>query len=284
MPYRNFSTTKPIETEHGIKATTKRGAFGQHWWAKRWITALESFHDANRLRRGKAYARKGQVTEIEIGQGMVKAAVQGSRKRPYSVTIEIDTLSPELWKMVAKALSSQALYIAKLTAREMPVDIEEIFNQTNIPLFPSSHNQIHTDCSCPDWSNPCKHVAAVYYLLAEEFDRDPFLIFRLRGIEREAFFHLLEDQTPKVSSTTPHEEQPLSLDLEEFWKGKPREEENPFEDLIPPISHATLPKTLGSFPFWRGQIPFQTFLEEIYSKASKTAHTLLLEDNRSNLD
>jgi len=60
-----------------------------------------------------------------------------------------------------------------------------------LSLFPQKQRDLKTNCSCPDWSNPCKHIAAVYYLLGEEFDRDPFLIFRLRGIAREDFVKLL---------------------------------------------------------------------------------------------
>ena len=41
-------------------------------------------------------------------------------------------------------------------------------------------------CSCPDSEVPCKHLAATFYLLAEAFDEDPFLILRWRGRDREA--------------------------------------------------------------------------------------------------
>jgi uncharacterized Zn finger protein len=40
-------------------------------------------------------------------------------------------------------------------------------------------------CSCPDWGVPCKHLAAVCYVLAEEFDRDPFAMLAWRGQRRD---------------------------------------------------------------------------------------------------
>src|SRR5205809_401054 len=77
------------------------------------------------------------------------------------------------------------------SAGEMPQDIERAFTGAGLSLFPESGREIATACSCPDWSNPCKHVAAVYYLLGEAFDRDPFLIFRLRGMDRDEFTSVL---------------------------------------------------------------------------------------------
>src|SRR5204862_3418808 len=100
------------------------------------------------------------------------------------------------WKRVVKALGGQAVFAAKLLAGEMPQDIEKVFADVDLSLFPEKAKDLTTDCSCPDWSNPCKHVAAVYYLLGEEFDRDPFLLFRLRGLSREELFARLNEQSP----------------------------------------------------------------------------------------
>ena len=80
----------------------------------------------------------------------------------------------------------------------MPQDIEQAFADSGLSLFPAKMKDLETDCSCPDWSNPCKHIAAVYYLLGEEFDRDPFLIFKLRGMEREGLVGLLKSAGGRV--------------------------------------------------------------------------------------
>jgi uncharacterized Zn finger protein len=181
----------PREVKGGIKARSKRGAFGESWWARRWVQVLESFHLGARLTRGRTYARKGQVTDIQIEEGRVTAQVQGSRPRPYSVSIEVKTLTAAQWKKVAGRLGKEALYAAKLLAGEIPQDIEVVFAEAGITLFPARSRDLTTECSCPDWSNPCKHIAAVYYLLGEEFDRDPFLIFWLRGMTREGLVELM---------------------------------------------------------------------------------------------
>src|SRR5215218_651606 len=189
--YEYYPKSTPRQAKGGIKAQSKRGGFGESWWAKRWIQVLESFNIGARLSRGRSYARNGQVLAIAIEKGKVEAKVQGSRPRPYDVTIEVKTLSESEWAKVIDALGRQALFAAKLLAGEMPQDIEPLFQEVGLSLFPAKLGDLTTACSCPDWSNPCKHIAAAYYLLGEEFDRDPFLIFTLRGLGRDALIAAL---------------------------------------------------------------------------------------------
>src|SRR5882757_6373490 len=115
-----YERTERKEAKGGIKPQSKSGAFGQSWWAKRWIATLEAFDLGTRLTRGRSYARSGQVLSIEIEPGLVRAKVQGSRPKPYGVDIQVKTLSEDEWQRVAEALSGQALFAAKLMAGEMP--------------------------------------------------------------------------------------------------------------------------------------------------------------------
>src|SRR6476620_2436450 len=113
--YREYyPKSRPRAAKGGIKAQSKRGQFGQSWWAKRWIQVLESFDIGARLGRGRSYARKGQVLNIEIEKGTVKANVQGSRPKPYDVKIELKPLAAEDWAKATAALVGQALFAAKL--------------------------------------------------------------------------------------------------------------------------------------------------------------------------
>ena len=185
MSYNDHVYTKPIEVRGGIRAGSKRGAFGSSWWARRWLQTLEEFRIGTRLDRGRSYARRGQVMSIDVQPGGVTARVQGSRKRPYSVSIEVRTISPPDWERLQEAMAKQPIIAASLLSGRMPDNIEECFRAVGLSMFPDRQDDLETDCSCPDWSNPCKHVAAVYLLLGEEFDRDPFLIFRMRGMDRE---------------------------------------------------------------------------------------------------
>ena len=223
-PY--FTPSRPRKAEGGIKAQSRRGGFGESWWAKRWIQVLESFDIGARLSRGRSYARGGQVLSIAVEKGRVAAKVQGSRPKPYDIAIEVKTLSDSDWSKVIDALGRQALFAAKLLAGEMPQDIEPVFTEAGVTLFPAKLQDLKTSCSCPDWSNPCKHIAAAYYLLGEEFDRDPFLIFALRGLSREVLMERLGTKSPKatrseaaLAAAPVRPAEPLCTEMETFWNG-----------------------------------------------------------------
>jgi uncharacterized Zn finger protein len=162
---------------------------------------LDSFNMGSRLVRGRRYARAGQVLELQVDPGEVRARVQGSRTKPYQVAIRVLQLSEKDWVRVEKALASRAIFLAKLLAGEMPLDIEDAFGECQVSLFPASARDLTTDCSCPDWANPCKHIAATYYLLAEAFDDDPFLILRWRGRTKEQLLDRLRIHGPGARGT-----------------------------------------------------------------------------------
>ncbi|MFN0085136.1 MAG: SWIM zinc finger family protein [Blastocatellia bacterium] len=267
-----------IEAKGGIKSQSQRGAFGESWWAKRWIAVLDSFDIGARLTRGQSYARKGQVLSIDISEGLIKSRVQGSYPTPYNVTIKIKPLAEGDWKKLARTLSTQAIFAAKLLGGEMPQEIEQAFDSAGLSLFPQKLRDLETQCSCPDWSNPCKHIAAVYYLIGEEFDRDPFLLFKLRGKGRDEFIPLLgarakgeragEKEKEEPAAALPPE--PLAPDPGAFWHGGALPEAFFGEVRLPPIA-AALPKRLGSFPFWRGEERFLDAMETIYAATAPHA-------------
>lgn len=191
--YEWYRPSKPRRAKHGIRAQSRSGDFGQNWWSKRWLSALDSYGWSVRLQRGKAYARKGQVVDYIIKKGVINAKVQGSMPKPYDVVIKMKVISDEKWENIVRKMCSQAIFSAKLLSGEMPENIEKVFKGAGVGLFPRYSRDIKADCSCPDWENPCKHVAAVFYILAEEFDRNPFMIFELRGRDKGSLLTELRD-------------------------------------------------------------------------------------------
>jgi len=191
MSDRYFPPSRPRQVDGGLKARSTRGAIGQSWWSRRFITVLESFALGTRLTRGRNYARKGQVISLDVASGEVVALVQGSRVKPYRVRIGFKPLPELVWARVEIALAEQALHSAKLLAGEVPPELEQVFAEADAALFPTTVRDLDQRCSCPDWEVPCKHLAATFYLLAESFDNDPFLILRWRGREREALLSRL---------------------------------------------------------------------------------------------
>ena len=274
---RFFPPSRPRAAKGGIKAQSRRGAFGESWWARRWIRVLEGFDLGARLRRGRSYARGGQVLEVVIEKGVVRSSVQGSRPKPYAVTLQVKALSAAGWKKLATVLAAEARFTAKLLAGEMPEDVERAFKAAGLSLFPERRQDLATECSCPDWSNPCKHIAAVYYLLGEEFDRDPFLILKLRGMTREDLLGLLgtagvrrpgpAEPHLEEEAATPAPPQPLQAHPSAFWESGALPAD-PFGEVQVPAEPATLLKRLGPFPFWRGNTTLAAALEPAYVQAS----------------
>jgi hypothetical protein len=205
----------------GIKARSRRGSIGERWWSRRFIDVLESFGMQGRLARGRNYARAGQVLGFEISSGYVTAQVQGSRPRPYRVRIQVLPLTTPQWRRVEQALAAQALFRARLLAGEMPREIEEVFAGCGTPLFPRSARDLQMSCSCPDWEVPCKHLAAVCYVLAEAFDTDPFGILAWRGRDRAALLAALRlpaaRPQPRPGPVLEVADPPLADCLPGFW-------------------------------------------------------------------
>jgi len=280
-----FPKTAPREVKDGIKAKSARGKIGQTWWSGRWIAALEEFTISSRLQRGRSYARHGQVIWIEIAPGIITAAVQGSRRKPYSVAIELDPISDRNWEKIADRLASQAIFAAKLLAGEMPQDVEDAFNAVKVPLFPTDERDLETDCSCPDYANPCKHIAAVYYLLAERFDEDPFLIFKLRGRTKEQIIEMLRERRA-VSSASEVEDDPDETEEEETDAPALEECLNTFwrvgaslEKVRPQWRKTTIPaavlRRLGPAPFTAQKKNGAETLAEMYATIAKETEARL---------
>jgi uncharacterized Zn finger protein len=191
---------------------------------------------------------------IEIKPGKVQAKVQGSRATPYNVAMAITPLSDSQWEQAIDQMAQQAIFSASLLAGEMPQDIEEAFQAAGIHLLPQSRTDINTKCSCPDAANPCKHIAAVYYLLGERFDEDPFLIFQMRGRTREQIMDALHARRAAASGTA--EEQPLvtaepvaplESRLTDFYAAAPDLDTIAIQVAAPTVD-AALFKRLGTAP------------------------------------
>jgi len=195
--------------------------------------------------------------------------------KPYAVSIEIKPLPEEAWVRVAEEMSQKAIFAAKLLAGEMPQNIEEAFKAVGMSLFPESSKDIKTDCSCPDSANPCKHIAAVYYVLAEEFDRDPFMIFNLRGRTKDEITSSLRkirtvdapQEIPQVEVVSMQPEVPLSTT--DFWKEG--ELESFSVNISKPEVSAAIIKRLGAPQFWDSGEDFSKTMGKLYEKVSERA-------------
>jgi uncharacterized Zn finger protein len=254
--YPHYERSQPLPAQGGISTRSRRGVIGETWWSRRFIELLESFGVGSRLKRGRNYARSGQVIELEVEPGVVLAKVQGSRYSPYRVRIRGKILSEPEWRRVEKAMAAQALPLASLLAGEMPHEIEELFASCKLTLFPRTKRELTTSCTCPDSENPCKHIAAAYYVLAERFDGDPFLIFAWRGREQDELLERLRarrgvDNHGSARPTKPLPPKgsgaPLSAQLDSFWFSGPELEALHVSPLASEAPDSLL-RQLGSAP------------------------------------
>ncbi|MGI5203491.1 SWIM zinc finger family protein [Spirillospora sp. CA-108201] len=221
--------------DEGLRARTRRGSIGARWWSRRFIDLVESFADAGRLQRGRAYARKGNAFDLRVEAYEVTAKVRGSAPEPYEVALGIEAIDEDGWRAVEAELASRALFRARLLAGEMPPEIEWVFAELGLALFPDSASDLHLMCDCPDWGDPCKHAAAVLYLLAEAFDDDPFLILQWNGRRREQLLGALRRATGTEPDPLEMREEPLTA--EGFWtppSGLARLRERPPAPPVPP--------------------------------------------------
>ena len=214
----------------GIRAQDLRTLVRKAWWARRWIMAMEALRLGPRLGRGRQYAVSGQVTDLRFEGPHVTASVTGSRPDPYVVTLDFTTPSQDGLERLAAKFKANPVLLARILADDLPTEVESFFAEEGCPLFPVAGTRPPYDvkmaCSCPDWAKPCKHVAAVLFLLGEEVTRRPQSLLALRGLDPDDIFPPEEDLPPDVS---------FALDMPSA-SGDP----------------AALVRRLGPVPFWRG--------------------------------
>ena len=185
LPDPGAARLKPSSAERSASKPSKRRQYGKTWWGKAWVDALEhkAHLDPNRLPRGRTYARQNRVMRLEVEPGLVTAFVQGSRARPYRVQLGVRRLGQDQWDGVLDAIAAKAAHAAALLDGDLDPGVVQDAELAGVDLLPGP-GELSPECSCPDWADPCKHSAAVCYLVADELDADPFNLLLLRGKPR----------------------------------------------------------------------------------------------------
>ncbi|MFA7203456.1 MAG: SNF2-related protein [Candidatus Caldatribacteriota bacterium] len=246
----------------------RKYVFGKSWWGQKWVEALEKIDvDTNRLPRGRSYAKKGAVLDIKIQKNFkIAARVQGTRPTPYKEDISLPLFTNEEKEKIKKILNERLDLSAMLLSGNLPHELLVIAQEEDVELFPRSWDDIDAHCSCPDWANPCKHLAAVYYIIADEIDKDPFLIFEMRGMKKKELMEIAEEMKKNTDPLFTNE-------IEE--KSKPKEQ--------PEVSYEQyeIEKVIKLLPdeayFYDGY-DFKTLLLNMYNKLP-----IILLENTENI-
>ncbi|MCU7490563.1 MAG: DEAD/DEAH box helicase [Ignavibacteria bacterium] len=257
--------------------------YGRTWWGRAWVEALERIDfGLNRLPRGRTYANTGRVRSINIDpRGRIKASVQGSRRTPYSVEIEMRKFSASQISAIKKLIGSNPVISSELSLGMLPEALLGLLNNMKIRLLPDRWKEISADCSCPDWANPCKHLAAVYYIIANEIDKNPFILFSLRGIPQEAFATL---QDSPAGSKLPYGE---DGDFVNSYSYKPRGTSISSEDLdlnFPVLDINSIFTIVKSDPLFYSMGDFKAMLLEKYHYLASKVDSIEVLDEGSAVD
>ncbi|MBW4630516.1 MAG: SWIM zinc finger family protein [Iphinoe sp. HA4291-MV1] len=276
--------------------------FSRTWWGDRFIQALEAFTDDARLQRGRSYARGGKVLSFEIEQNHITARVKGSinpyfgvyKEPTYNISIEITPIAKARWNEIIQQLSSKASVVSRLLINEVPENIEDSFSELGVHLLPHSRKDFKTSCSCPDYANPCKHIAGVYYLVASQLDQNPFLLFELRGLSKvelqkklaesplgKLLSEELDAKELKIEASTSLYTKLSTQQIDqkpsarEFWLGIKRLPQT-IEVATPSAVSAILIKKQGDFPaFWQKDNSFIEAMEELYQRVKTKNQNLM---------
>lgn len=281
------SEPKKAPPAHGIKMKKS----GTTWWGQRWIEALEHVlrGDSGRLARGRTYARAGRTHDLVVEAGSVRAKVTGSRAQPYEVTIELARLTDGTWQQAIAAMAQKAQFSAELLAGQMPKEIGDAFREAGTSLFPAERRELVTTCSCPDWGDPCKHVAATHYVLGEALDRDPFLLFELRGRTKTRVLDALRAARGGEELEHAPVERPLAMErtipkvsLEAL---APDDYDRPRATLPAlhlsfdaPVSHGAVLRQLGAPAAWSGEASPADLLTPLLKAAAEQARRIALAE------
>lgn len=248
-----------------------RKTYGNTWWGKQWLNALKNIDFSNRLPRGRTYANKGAAKNIQIKENLISALVQGSRRKPYKVNFEIPLFTPKEKATIVNVITANPLYLSQLLNRQLPTELFQALKTEGIALFPESWSNISGECSCPDWAVPCKHMAAVLYLVANEIDKNPFLVFQLHG------FNLFEALENKGYAAADAQEIQFTQ-TQDLWEVAPRShsEHTWDEEVFQQFDLSTIPSSkdnliaiLNEKPVFFPDGDFKVILDKAYTQIAK---------------
>ena len=185
--------TAPRATRKGQRTLRKsQEPLASQWWSQRFTAVLEGYGLGPRMERGRRYARSGKVTDLVVKAGRLEARVQGSRATPYRVSVRSEAASKAQWRSLEMLFASRLGWAAQLLAGEVPANLEAAFAEAGVALFPHRWADLKVRCGCPDVAEPCKHIAAVLYVFAQQLDGDPWLLLAWHGRDRQTLLQALQ--------------------------------------------------------------------------------------------
>ena len=263
-------------------------------WTAEWLRQIELIDEPKRAAAAKRYVKSGHVIEINVSPGLIEAKVQGRHKMPYRVRMCSPVPAADQMSAIMRGLSERAIYGALLLSGELPPAIKEIFSRSGVSFLPEDFGRYKRLCSCPEQADDCKHILAVILVSAGEFDRDPFLMLRNRGIDKDKLISCLtaprgsmpgarngaecmeQERTPTASrgerapdTPCPAEDPEIGepLPADETFYGTQRlceEQASPQDEVLEPDDLSGGAPAFFDFPLWRGDASFKEAIYPYY--------------------
>lgn len=271
---------KPRRVRGGVKISTTEQAslWSESWAAQRWVRLIEQAAPGKRAVEGLEYASLGQTKSLIVEAGVAQGLVQGRAERAYQAKLTVAAFSSDQWEKVVHVMTDQAVYAAKLLAGDLPTNIEEVFVPLGLKLFPSDATEVGFSCTCVEFQGEereaaakkaagepselkwCKHLACTAYLLAQKLSSDPFLMFKLRGLDGTELLERLRHSRAIANSSktnpsvyagrVPGVSDTGAVGFEatkDFWELPAEVEQLEAPIVAPPVSHPLL-RRLGPSP------------------------------------
>lgn len=192
IDFSEFGERRPVKG--GVSPRSRRGAaFARTWWGRAFLESIEKVADQGRLTRGRSYARTGQVISYHLEPGAVGAEVQGSQPKPFISVLTLRQLRDERLEELVDLVRATPGMLGEIASGALPKTLGPL-------LLPTTASELDFSCTCPDSGWPCKHVAAVCYVIAERLDERPKDLLTLRGVELETLIGSVQREGAPVDS------------------------------------------------------------------------------------
>jgi uncharacterized Zn finger protein len=202
----------------------------KNWWGAAWLEKMERLAESSRFKDGVRYDEKNKVQRTRlVGRTIIG---QTGSDPPFTVRITFDAFSREQWDQLFSNVRDRRALASSLALGDLPLEIQAAFSKAKLRFMPERYADLHLECGCPDWLKPCSHLVAAWLRFGRDFERDPLLLFQLRGLERKELFEILRGFAAPAPEPVPEPEpeaeeseaeiipvrlEPLPADPEAYW-------------------------------------------------------------------
>ncbi len=182
-------------------------------WARSFVAAV-----AGRAER-PSDAQLAQVRDLTVDVGTIRAQVG-----ECTVTLMAERVPARIWSAMTRFAQGRGSLEEAVEGGTQSVHLEHLMIEDwSEPLVPRPY-ELGRSCSCDGDGEPCEHVAALAFAVAEEIDADPSLLLRWRGC-------VAAPEVPTEAEVVSTAEPSLDLMDDDPWRAGALPEPRPLRPL-----------------------------------------------------